>query len=264
MMQLVFVVDSVIERRSIIKHALEQAGYRVETFATTRMLEMAENTGPSLVISATELPDGTGAGLRKRIRQSPALTALPVILISDSRTSSPSAAIDADLSFPFAAEDLVEVVKNVLQSGADNPSSSPPAEIVIDSSAMKIFVDGRQIVTTNLEFRLLDYMARHQGKVFTRDALLDAVWGDLRFVTPRSVDACIRRIRRKMEPESNAPKFLKTIRGIGYKLDARSDWEGVEESCDCRICTAMRMPKPVSGGSAASAGRLASRAGGFR
>jgi len=105
---------------------------------------------------------------------------------------------------------------------------------------MKIFVRGKQVATTTLEFRLLDYMARHQGKVFTRDALLDAVWGELQFVTPRSVDACIRRIRRKIEPES-APRLLRTIRGIGYKLDVRPTWQAKEDMCQCAICTAARV-----------------------
>jgi two-component system phosphate regulon response regulator PhoB len=66
----------------------------------------------------------------------------------------------------------------------------------------------------------MEYLARHQGRVFTRDQLLDAVWGDTRFVTPRSVDACVRRIRRKIEPVNAAPNLLKTIRGVGYRFDA--------------------------------------------
>ena len=105
---------------------------------------------------------------------------------------------------------------------------------------MKISVRGKEVTTTTLEFRLIDYLARHQGKVFTRDALLDAVWGDLRFVTPRSVDACIRRIRRKIEPESSSPRFLRSIRGVGYKLEATPIWEAAGGACPCPICAAAR------------------------
>jgi DNA-binding winged helix-turn-helix (wHTH) protein len=86
---------------------------------------------------------------------------------------------------------------------------------------------------------LLEHMARHQGKVFTRDAPLDAVWGDLQFVTPRSVDACIRRIRRKIESDANVPQFLRTIRGIGYKLDGNATWEA-GDACSCPRCAAIR------------------------
>ena len=105
---------------------------------------------------------------------------------------------------------------------------------------MKILVRGKEITTTILEFRLIDYLARHHGKVFTRDALLDAVWGDLQFVTPRSVDACIRRIRKKLEPDCSSPTFLKTIRGIGYKLEAKPLWARSSDVCHCALCTATR------------------------
>jgi DNA-binding winged helix-turn-helix (wHTH) protein len=147
------------------------------------------------------------------------------------------------LSFPFASGELVSAVDGALRraGGTASPAASGEGvDMVIDPAAMKIFVRGKEVATTTLEFRLLDYMARHQGKVFTRDALLDAVWGELQFVTPRSVDACIRRIRKKIEPESS-PRFLRTIRGIGYKLDVRPAWEATEEACQCVICTAARV-----------------------
>jgi DNA-binding response OmpR family regulator len=73
----------------------------------------------------------------------------------------------------------------------------------------------------------MDYLARNQGRVFTRDQLLDAVWGEMQFVTPRSVDACIRRIREKIEPDSTRPTYLKTIRGVGYRLDSAASGRGI-------------------------------------
>jgi DNA-binding response OmpR family regulator len=112
------------------------------------------------------------------------------------------------------------------------------ADLVIDSLAMKLSVRGSEVVTTNLEFRLIEYLARHRGQVFTRDLLLDAVWGDMQFVTPRSVDACIRRIREKIEPDKARPTYLKTIRGVGYRLDAIAAWElAPNEGCRCLACT---------------------------
>ena len=113
-------------------------------------------------------------------------------------------------------------------------------DVLIDRHAMKVFVQGKEMATTTLEFKLIDYMARHPGKIFTRDALLDAVWGDLQFVTPRSVDACIRRIRRKIEGNSCAPRFLRTLRGVGYKFEATSRWETEDDLCHCKICSAVR------------------------
>ena len=91
-------------------------------------------------------------------------------------------------------------------------------DIQMDTSAMKVFVCGVEVATTTLEFRLMYYLAKQQYRVFTRDQLLDAVWGT-QFATPRSVDACIGRIRRKIEPDKTRPTYLKTVRGAGYLLN---------------------------------------------
>ena len=246
-MPLIFVVDPSPERRGVVQHALEQAGCGVEVFATTHALEIAVKKLPSLIIVAMELPDGNAIVLREKVRQHPTLSSTPVILLVDSRLYESCATEISDfqdcLVFPFAPGELVKVVEEALGrtgEGTFRGSPSDEVDIVIDPFAMKISVRGKDVTTTTLEFRLLDYLARHHGKVFSRDALLDAVWGDLRFVTPRSVDACIRRIRRKIEPESSFPRFLKTIRGTGYKLDAKPTWEEAGGACQCAICTAAR------------------------
>jgi DNA-binding response OmpR family regulator len=90
-------------------------------------------------------------------------------------------------------------------------------DIEIDPTAMTISIRGNSIFATYLEFRLLYYLLNNEGRVFTRDQLLDAVWG-AEFVELRSVDACIRRLRRKIEPEPLRPTYLKTVRGAGYCL----------------------------------------------
>jgi DNA-binding response OmpR family regulator len=121
---------------------------------------------------------------------------------------------------------------------ANGRSRIEPADLVIDSLAMKVSVRGTEVPTTSLEFRLIEYLARHRGQVFTRDLLLDAVWGDMQFVTPRSVDACIRRIREKIEPDRTTPTYLKTIRGVGYRLDAVATWQLTpNDGCNCLACT---------------------------
>jgi two-component system phosphate regulon response regulator PhoB len=92
-------------------------------------------------------------------------------------------------------------------------------EIEIDPASMTLTVGGRPITTTATEFRLLEYLARHSGRVFTRDQLLDSVWRDTAFVTPRSVDVYVRRIREKIEPDPENPRYLRTVRGAGYRFE---------------------------------------------
>jgi two-component system phosphate regulon response regulator PhoB len=93
-------------------------------------------------------------------------------------------------------------------------------ELEIDVSSMTVRVKGRAVLTTVREFRLLEYLARHRGRVFTRDQLLDAVWKESAFVTPRSIDVYVRRLREKIEPDPRHPRYLKTLRGIGYRFEA--------------------------------------------
>ena len=84
---------------------------------------------------------------------------------------------------------------------------------------MTVQVDGRNVLTTVREFRLLEYLAAHRGRVLTRDQLLDAVWKETPFVTPRSIDVYIRRLREKIERDPRHPQYLKTLRGIGYRFE---------------------------------------------
>jgi len=123
---------------------------------------------------------------------------------------------------PFSPRELVARVKAVLRR-FERPLSQAPVkigDIEIDPGAMTLTVSGNLVTTTATEFRLLDYFARHIGRVFTRDQLLDSVWRDTAYVTPRSVDVYVRRIREKIEPDPENPRYLKTVRGAGYRFEA--------------------------------------------
>ena len=84
---------------------------------------------------------------------------------------------------------------------------------------MTVNMQGRNVLTTVREFQLLQYLATHCGRVLTRDQLLDAVWKGTSFVTPRSIDVYIRRLREKIEPDTRHPLYLKTVRGVGYRFE---------------------------------------------
>src|SRR6516225_6280740 len=88
--------------------------------------------------------------------------------------------------------------------------------------AYRVSQSGRPVVLSTLEFRLLYYLASRPNRVFTRDQLLDAVWGTDRFVTPRSVDVYVRRLREKIEADPENPLHLKTVRGAGYLFETRA------------------------------------------
>jgi two-component system phosphate regulon response regulator PhoB len=99
------------------------------------------------------------------------------------------------------------------------PNSITTPDFELDKDSMSLTVRGNPVEVTATEFRLLHFLASHPGRVFTRDQVLDAVWRDLSFVTPRSVDVYIRRLREKIERDPEDPHYLRTVRGAGYKFE---------------------------------------------
>jgi DNA-binding response OmpR family regulator len=250
MKQLVFVLEEETEARELAQQCLEEAGYAVLTFSTANVIQEAEEKHPSLMLIAMVMPDGNGLDLCQRIRENRALAKTPLVFLIPEAADEHRALVlesggDDCVVKPFSPRELVARVQAVLRRFA-RPSQTEPADLLIDSLAMKLSVRGREVPTTSLEFRLIEYLARHRGQVFTRDLLLDAVWGDMQFVTPRSVDACIRRIREKIEPDRTSPTYLKTIRGVGYRLDAVAGWQLYpNDGCNCLACTSSPGPSRV-------------------
>ncbi len=245
MRQLIFVVDSHAEVSELSRQHLDRAGYLVQTFSTSDIIDDACRLRPVLFLISMMMPDGNGVELCRRIRETVALAQTPVVFLLDDDTEEYRIlALDSGgddcIVKPLSPRELVARVQAVLRRLAPikHPTRNEAADLIIDSSAMRLSVRGAEISTTSLEFRLIDYLARHRGQVFTRDLLLDAVWGDMQFVTPRSVDACIRRIREKIEPDRASPTFLKTVRGVGYRLDAVTSWQSTSsDGCTCIACT---------------------------
>jgi DNA-binding response OmpR family regulator len=245
MKQLIFVVEDETKVRELARQCLEAAGYAVRVFSTNNVIYEAENKQPSLMLITMVMPDGNGLDLCRRIRENHVLARTPLVfLIPEAAEEHRALALESGgddcIIKPFSPRELVARVQAVLRrfAPATGRSRIEPADLVIDSLAMKLSVRGCEVPTTSLEFRLIEYLAHHRGQVFTRDLLLDAVWGDMQFVTPRSVDACVRRIREKIEPDRNSPTYLKTIRGVGYRLDAVAAWQlAPNGECSCLACT---------------------------
>ncbi|MGA1985116.1 MAG: response regulator transcription factor [Candidatus Sulfotelmatobacter sp.] len=241
MSETIFVVDGELESRRLARQCLEEAGYAVRTFSTVVSIDEALYGRPSLMLIAATLPDRSGLELCRQIRRNPVQAGIPVILLTVGSSEEQScAALEAGadnyVAKPFSARELIARVQAALRRGAP-PFSVPQADMVIDHGAMQLLVRGQEVAITTLEFRLLDYLARHRGHALTRDVLLDGVWGEMQFVTPRSVDACIRRLREKIEPDIASPTYIKTVRGIGYRFEAAAVWPTSAEDCNCIACT---------------------------
>jgi DNA-binding response OmpR family regulator len=212
----------------LVRHHLEGAGFSVKLYPTgNTVLTEAERQRPALFLLDIMVPGKDGLELCRQIRQTQALAMIPVIFLT-AKNSEADRVLGLELGAddyipkPFSPRELVARVKAVLRR-FERPLAPGPVRvggIEIDPAAMTLNVEGKPVTTTATEFRLLDYFARHLGRVFTRDQLLDSVWRDTSYVTPRSVDVYVRRIREKIEPDPENPRYLKTVRGAGYRFEA--------------------------------------------
>ncbi len=227
MKRTVFVVEDDADIARLVRHHLEAAGFQVRSFAAANgVLADAEKHAPALFLLDIMVPGGDGFDLCRRIRQKPALAMTPVMFLTAitgeaDRVAGLEMGADDYISKPFSPRELVARVKAVLRR-FERPLPSvtiEAGEIEINTGAMVVTVRGQPVETTATEFRLLAWLASHPGRVFTRDQLLDAVWRDTSFVTPRSVDVYVRRLREKMERDPHDPRYLRTLRGAGYKFE---------------------------------------------
>ena len=225
---MIFVVEDEQDIARLISHNLQAAGFSVQTFVSaSSVLSEAMRETPALFLLDIMLPGTDGFDLCRHIRQTPALSAIPVIFLTaktaeTDRIKGLELGGDDYITKPFSPRELVARIRCVLRGLGHSPSASEVmrlGELEIDVSSMTVQVRGRNVLTTVREFRLLEYLAAHRGRVLTRDQLLDAVWKETPFVTPRSIDVYIRRLREKIEPEPRHPQYLKTLRGIGYRFE---------------------------------------------
>jgi two-component system phosphate regulon response regulator PhoB len=228
--QTVFVLEDDPDINRLIGHQLERAGYAVRPyFAVGTIVEDAEHARPALFLLDVMVPGGDGMELCRKLRRNTALSTVPIIFLTaraseNDRVRGLELGADDYITKPFGMRELLARVKAVLRRFEQPAAEAVPQvikfdEVEIDRGAMQLRVKGEAVATTATEFRLLDYLVRHPSRVFTRDQLLDAVWGDARFVTPRSVDVYVGRIREKIEETAETPRYLKTLRGAGYRFE---------------------------------------------
>ena len=224
----IFVVEDDEDIARLICHNLLAAGFESQSFVTGAMVVAeALRTPPSLFLLDVMLPGIDGFELCRQIRQHPILSAIPIIFLSariaeNEKIRGLELGGDDYITKPFSPRELVARIRTVLRGARQSPQPDEVircGDLAIDRSSMTVQVRGTTVPTTVREFRLIEYLASHRGRVLTRDHLLDAVWKETPFVTPRSIDVYIRRLREKIEDDPRHPVYLKTLRGIGYRFE---------------------------------------------
>lgn len=228
-MQIIYVVEDDPDIARLVRHHLDDAGYAVRAFAnSSNVLSSAQKERPALFLLDIMMPGSGGSGLDlcKKIRHSVQLSTVPIIFLT-AKTSEADRVVGLELgaddyvSKPFSPRELVARVKAVLRRVEHTPEPRVfrDGDLELDTGAMTLKVRGKPVPLTATEFRLLEHFTANPGRVYTREQLLDAVWRDTSFVTARSVDVYIRRLREKIEKDAEDPRYLKTMRGAGYRFE---------------------------------------------
>jgi two-component system phosphate regulon response regulator PhoB/two-component system alkaline phosphatase synthesis response regulator PhoP len=222
------VVDDEPDIVELIVLQLKKAGFKPEGFSDAKSFFSSMEIGaPDLVILDLMLPDIDGLEVCKILRRKEEWVSLPVIMVtarSEEGDKILGLELGADdyITKPFSAKELVARVKTVLRRRQSGPVPSRRIEvgdmIVLDLEKYEVLIQGQKIELTSTEFKILKLLASKKGWVFTRDQILDDLWGHEKIVLDRTVDVHIRNLREKLGPE--AARMIKNVRGIGYKLEA--------------------------------------------
>ena len=227
----ILIVEDEHDLVRLIKYNLEKEGFRVSS-VTDGSLVLAElrREEPDLLVLDLMLPGMDGLEICRQVRRHDRFAGIPILMLT-ARSGEADRVVGLELGAddyvtkPFSMRELVARIRALLRRHDATPlrNSVQRGDLVIDPSAHAVIIAGRQVELSALEFRLLHHLASHPGLVFSRDQLLDRVWGNDRSVTPRSVDVYIRRVREKIESEPQQPAYLQTVHGVGYRFVAGMD-----------------------------------------
>ena len=236
----VLVVEGEANLRELLCQQLEHEGYECDGVADGREgLQRARDQRFDLLVLDDKMPGLDGASICREVRTGHANRDVPILMLTASSARAASAADssgpDAYLTKPFAIRDLASRARALVRRGrpaaavavpggqiaAAAIAGAPPITvhgIEIDPARRRVRMEGRDVELTDQEFRLLHLLATHAGIVFSREALLAKIWRGGTFVTVRSVDTLVKRLRRRIEPVAGRPRFLLTVWGVGYKF----------------------------------------------
>jgi two-component system, OmpR family, alkaline phosphatase synthesis response regulator PhoP len=227
-MRKVLIIEDEPNIRELVSYNLKAGGFLpLEAEDGIVGMEMAETQKPDLILLDIMLPGKDGYEICKELRSAGNKT--PIIMMT-AKTDEIDKVLglefgaDDYISKPFGVRELMARIKAVLRRFEGNGAEEPAGEIltvdemIIDIGRHEVTVEGRKVELTMKEFELLTFLARNRGRAFSRDELLDKVWGINYLGESRTVDVHIRHLRKKMSLIEDEDKYIETIRGKGYKM----------------------------------------------
>ena len=221
------IVEDEAELASLIEYNLSRQGYQAQILGGGRgTMKALEQYKPDLILLDVMLPDADGFELCRQIRQSAGLGRTPVLFLT-ARSEEVDRVLgleiggDDYLTKPFSLRELVARVKAHLRRGEmdSEPAIQEIGPFRLDRHGHRVYLSERELALTSTEFNLLEFFLTHPGRAYSREQLLESVWGEQRYVTPRTVDVHIRRLREQIEEQPDTPRHLTTVRGFGYRFE---------------------------------------------
>lgn len=227
----ILVVDDERPIADILKFNLEKEGYQVIcAFDGEEAVQMAYSENPDLILLDLMLPEKDGMDVCREIRKE---KMTPIIMLTAKDTEIDKVlglemGADDYVTKPFSMREILARVKAHLRRQASLASQGPASsesskglrikDLFIDQDMYMVYKKGQALDLTHREFELLQYLAKHPGRVMTREHLLQVVWGYEYFGDVRTVDVTIRRLREKIEDDPSKPEYILTRRGLGYMM----------------------------------------------
>jgi two-component system phosphate regulon response regulator PhoB len=218
---------------SLIQYNLEKEGFAMAGAQTGKgALQLCRRERPDLILLDIMLPDSDGLEICKAIRADPELAHVPVIFLT-ARASETDRIVGLELGAndyivkPFFIRELIARIKIHFRGPAQTTKILKSGALELDRARRRVQLAGHEITLTATEFRLLEFLMSRPAVVFSREQLLDAVWGHDRAVTDRTVDVYILRLRQKIESGSEPP-FIRSVRGFGYSFNVEAAQEQVQ------------------------------------
>lgn len=223
----ILIIDDESDLIELVAYNLKKEGFSVCSAQNgMEALKLIQKELPSLIILDLMLPGIQGFEICKRLKNSSATSKIPIIMLT-ARAEEMDKVLGLELGAddyitkPFSPRELVARVKAVLRR-IDTAATETPViqigDLQIDVEKYQVLFKGQPLNLSATDFKLLKFLAMNRGRVYSRDQLLQAVWGDEVFVEPRTVDVHITRLRSQIEENPAAPRYIKTVRGIGYKF----------------------------------------------
>ena len=212
---------------ALLKYNLEKEGFSIAGSQTGRgAIDLCRRVRPDLVLLDIMLPDSDGLDICKGIRNNPELGQTPIIFLT-ARASETDRIVGLELGAndyivkPFFIREVIARIKLQFRTQTAPSRVLKAGNVELDRSSCQVKLEGEPLSLTATEFRLLEFLMTRPGVVFSREQLLNAVWGQDRAITDRTVDVYILRLRQKIERDPAAPRLIHSVRGFGYSFEPR-------------------------------------------